>query len=173
MSIEKHENGSSLKWGSGKRYLQATKLKIVAEVEAGLPRPDAYLKYGIVASTLNQWLNRYASPAFNRRAKIEEVTKRKVVRAINEGRMTIKEAWISLNLTDGSSVRRWIKEFKRENEELPNSNSPSMHSVTSTNDPLVEELSNARLKIAALETMIDIAEQQFKISIRKKPGAKQ
>ena len=36
-----------------------------------------------------------------------------------------------------------------------------------------KELAAARLKIAALETMIDMAEEQFKISIRKKPGAKQ
>ena len=36
-----------------------------------------------------------------------------------------------------------------------------------------KELAEAKLKIAALETMIDIAEEQFKISIRKKPGAKQ
>jgi hypothetical protein len=34
-------------------------------------------------------------------------------------------------------------------------------------------LQQARLKIAALEAMIDIAEQQFNISIRKKSGAKQ
>ena len=32
---------------------------------------------------------------------------------------------------------------------------------------------SAKLKIAALETMIDLAEEQFKINIRKKYGAKQ
>ncbi len=36
-----------------------------------------------------------------------------------------------------------------------------------------KELADAKLTIAALETMIDIAEEQFKISIRKKLGAKQ
>jgi hypothetical protein len=36
-----------------------------------------------------------------------------------------------------------------------------------------KQLNEANLKIKALETMIDIAEQQFKISIRKKFGAKQ
>ena len=38
---------------------------------------------------------------------------------------------------------------------------------------LADELSQAILKIKALETLIDIAEQQFKIAIRKKSGAKQ
>ncbi len=36
-----------------------------------------------------------------------------------------------------------------------------------------KDLADAKLKITALETMIDIAEEQFKISIRKKSGAKQ
>jgi len=38
---------------------------------------------------------------------------------------------------------------------------------------LQQQLQEAQLKIAALETMIEIAEKQFKIEIRKKPGAKQ
>jgi len=41
-----------------------------------------------------------------------------------------------------------------------------------TND-IQKELMSAKLKIAALETMIDLAEEQFKINIRKKYGAKQ
>ena len=38
---------------------------------------------------------------------------------------------------------------------------------------LQEALEEAQLKIKALNTLIDVAEDQFKISIRKKPGAKQ
>lgn len=38
---------------------------------------------------------------------------------------------------------------------------------------LQKELEEARLKIAALNTLIDVAEEQLKINIRKKPGAKQ
>jgi TolA-binding protein len=38
---------------------------------------------------------------------------------------------------------------------------------------LQQQLQEAQLKIAALETMIEIAEKQYKIEIRKKPGAKQ
>lgn len=173
MSVNKDQNGGSLKWSNGHRYLHSAKLKIVAQVEAGLPRPDACLKYGMANVTLNQWLDRYASAGFKRRAKVSDQKKREVVRAINEGKMTVKEAQVSLNLADASTVRNWIKQSKKENRELANSNSSSMQCLTANNDPVAEELSNARLKIAALETMIDIAEQQFKICIRKKPGAKQ
>ena len=48
---------------------------------------------------------------------------------------------------------------------------------TNPSDPksieLEKALAEAKLKIAALEIMIDLAEQQFKIKIRKKSGAKQ
>jgi hypothetical protein len=38
---------------------------------------------------------------------------------------------------------------------------------------LRKKLADAQLKIAALNTLIDVAEEQLKINIRKKPGAKQ
>ncbi len=36
-----------------------------------------------------------------------------------------------------------------------------------------KQLEHAQMKNIALETLIDIAEEKLKISIRKKPGAKQ
>jgi len=38
---------------------------------------------------------------------------------------------------------------------------------------LQKQLSNSELKTEALETMIDIAEEELNISIRKKSGSKQ
>jgi transposase len=38
---------------------------------------------------------------------------------------------------------------------------------------LQEQLAHANLRIAALNTLIDVAEEQLNINIRKKPGAKQ
>ena len=40
-------------------------------------------------------------------------------------------------------------------------------------EALKKALEEAELKIKALNTLIDVAEEQFKIAIRKKPGAKQ
>lgn len=45
--------------------------------------------------------------------------------------------------------------------------------VPKTVEELQEALRFAQLKIAALETMIDTAEQELSIKIRKKSGAKQ
>lgn len=41
------------------------------------------------------------------------------------------------------------------------------------NTELKKALELAMLKVAALETLVDVAEDQFNIQIRKKPGAKQ
>ena len=40
-------------------------------------------------------------------------------------------------------------------------------------EALKKALEEAELKIKALNTLIDVAEDEFKIAIRKKPGAKQ
>jgi hypothetical protein len=37
----------------------------------------------------------------------------------------------------------------------------------------LKKLEEAELKVKALNTLIDVAEEQFKISIRKKAGARQ
>jgi transposase len=38
---------------------------------------------------------------------------------------------------------------------------------------LEKQLEDAQVKNIALETLVDVAEKEFKIPIRKKPGAKQ
>jgi cell division septum initiation protein DivIVA len=40
------------------------------------------------------------------------------------------------------------------------------------NEALQKKLEYANLQVFGLQTMIDIAEEQFKIEIRKKPGTK-
>ena len=49
----------------------------------------------------------------------------------------------------------------------------SSQDLQPTNEALKKQLEEAQLKIAALNTLIDVAEEQLKINIRKKPGAKQ
>jgi hypothetical protein len=44
--------------------------------------------------------------------------------------------------------------------------------LTTAVNPQID-LADAKLRVTALETVIDSAEEQFKISIRKKSGAKQ
>jgi septation ring formation regulator EzrA len=95
--------------------------------------------------------------------------------------MTVREARIAYNLKADSTIRRWQKELKQENTELAASNPASMDKKPADTKPaapaevkaLQKALQDAELKIAALNTLIDVAEEQLKINIRKKPGAKQ
>lgn len=49
----------------------------------------------------------------------------------------------------------------------------SQSDIEKQNEELLRKLEQANLKIAGLETMIDIAEDQLGVDIRKKSGAKQ
>ena len=73
------------------------------------------------------------------------------------------------------TLNTWLREAKQEENELVcfNPNDMAVKQINYSGIELQDELAEAKLKIKALEMMIDIAEEQFKISIRKKSGAKQ
>jgi hypothetical protein len=71
-------------------------------------------------------------------------------------------------------LNQWIRNFRNQSDELSSSNEVTMIEIKdSLKEEAGKELAQAMLKIKALETIIDIAEEQFKINIRKKFGAKQ
>jgi hypothetical protein len=94
--------------------------------------------------------------------------------------MTVRQAAVSYRVGT-SSVYDWLK---MENDDLsvtnttdllkkkPKGSSPAIP-LPDDVKALQEQLAYANLKIAALNTLIDVAEEQLKINIRKKPGAKQ
>jgi transposase-like protein len=86
------------------------------------------------------------------------------------------------NLPHFNTVTTWKKELKRKFGDdlvnvLPEESSPllkdQVEQADKRNLQLQKALQDAHLKIAALETMIEIAESEFKIPIRKKPGSRQ
>jgi transposase len=150
---------------------------IVEQIERGeLSRTEACQQYGMAYGTVSDWMRRYgSSSAATKRVQHSAVQQRQVACAIVEGRMTIHEAQAAHNLTCSATVRRWVRAYKQQNRELAalHQRSSDMLPAPDTTNQQDKALQEARLKIAALETMIDMAEQHFKISIRKKPGAKQ
>jgi hypothetical protein len=106
--------------------------------------------------------------------------KRWVVREIVSGRMSQKEAIerFQLNQKSGYSLLDgWIKRYhpsiavtlpvmsEKERQKL--------EALQKQVKELEKQLENAQMKNVALETMIDVAEEQLKIKIRKKSGPKQ
>ena len=177
--IKKHsKHPQSTRSNPHARFSKKQIQSIVLEIESGeLSRTEACGRYGMSYSTVTDWMNRYSEvSAKTRKVQLSRQQQREVARAILDGRMTIKEAQVAHNIAYPDTVRRWVRMLREENSHLalPQQSPSEMPLSDTTNDKQKEaELAEARLKIAALETMIDLAEEQFKISIRKKSGAKQ
>ena len=153
--------------------------EIVQAVEGGSPRFEMCQRYGCSKSTLVRWINKYGSAddqQFKRKVyKASE--KRSVLRAIASG-MSIKEARISFGVTNNAIICSWIREAEKENDDLGMVNPAPMakhvkNKETDEVKALREALAFEQLKNKALNTLIDLAEEQLKIDIRKKSGARQ
>lgn len=99
---------------------------------------------------------------------------RPIVRAILEGRLTRQEASVKCSVTV-NAINCWVKNYQQEEADLSVLKQDNMPTLAPppADTGLLQELEAAKLKIKALETMIEVAEEQFNIPIRKKFGAKQ
>lgn len=157
---------------------------VIAELENGLSRQAARLKYGIKDFTLEDWIRKFSSKAYREQtAKPSIQFKRSVINAVECGRLSVREA-AQVYKKETRTIVAWIAKSKRENDDLSASNTLTVETKPSQNTPeqaltadavkaLQKQLAEAQLKIAALNTLIDVAEEQLKINIRKKPGARQ
>lgn len=163
------------------RYDKRLILKVVREIEAGLPRKEANRIYGLGKSTLDGWMQDYGSPNYQQNIKRQcysNLQKRTIVTAIEQGRMTIKEAQTAYSIKTEKLIRNWLKQYKAEKVELCIVSEPKMAKkpkpiTTAQTEALQKALEEAEMKIKALNTLIDVAEEQLKIDIRKKSGARQ
>ena len=91
--------------------------------------------------------------------------------------LSLSEVAKKYQLKNEDVVRWFVRWYnKHYDSELSVSNSPPGAPIINAEKEvkdLQRELANANLKIAALEIMIEIAEQDLGIEIRKKPGTKQ
>lgn len=157
---------------------------VINELENGLSRQSARVKYGLKDFTLEDWIRKFSSKAYRElTAKPSVQFKRSVINAVECGRLSIKEA-AQVYKKETRTIEAWIAKSRIENDDLSASNTLAVEREPSQNTPeqgltadavkaLQQQLAAAQLKIAALNTLIDVAEEQLKINIRKKPGARQ
>jgi len=169
-----------------RRYDRPFIQEIVDAIEGGILRSAIVKQHGISRSVLCGWMQEYGSHSYHtsKRGHISLQQRRSIVRAIEEGRMTVAEAKLGYNISSIRSIIQWLRASKRENEELVSSNKTFMSNKVQNQQPdpdpgkmtleqALKELEEEKLKVKALNTLIDIAEEKLKISIRKKSGAKQ
>lgn len=108
---------------------------------------------------------------------------------IVSGNLSYSEAKSAYGIRGPSTIARWVKQYQNldvsSNLHPMNTTDSKTGSVTDNgeagksedlskrNNELEAALKMAKLKITALETMIDIAESDLNIDIRKKSGTKQ
>jgi len=183
MEVFLNEEGRPSRYPSG-MYAHWFIKKVLAELEEGIPRQEIRLKYKIVHNTLTYWIQQYGSAKYKNKIKrSSSELKNSVVRAILSGRMTIEEARIACHIKTAETIKIWVKDYQQhENTDLATPNLAELASKkttvrTSTEQEqikiLQQQLADEKLKVAALNTLIDVAEEQLKINIRKKPGARQ
>lgn len=166
----------SSRQGTRSNFDKALILDIVRQREIGASIRRLCQEYGMSEDILRLWMIKYGSSYFKSgmQTKHKPQQIRPIVRAILEGRLTIHEAAIKGKVSI-ATVRKWVKRFEQEDADLPVPKQEDMPppAQSPADSALHAELEVARLKIKALETMIEVAEEQFKIPIRKKFGAKQ
>lgn len=106
--------------------------------------------------------------------------KRWLVREIKAGRMTISQSLERFEFQSKdprSLIKNWLRHYPDDLEvSLPFMTDKERTKVEELQKRLRElekQLEHSQMKNIALETLIDVAEEQLKITIRKKAGAKQ
>jgi len=109
-----------------------------------------------------------------------KVEKRWIVREIQAERMSLgeaKEHLVSRSKNPEGLIRSWMKDYSSDIDfTLPlmtEKEKAKLDAAHKRMKELEKQLEHAQMKNIALETMIDIAEEQLKITIRKKSGLKQ
>ena len=112
--------------------------------------------------------------------KYTDTFKRMVAREALNG-ISCLELAKKYNLPHFNTVTIWKRQFRHQVEDMDSiktkpmskEDKQSLELQIKRNQELEKALSNANLKIAGLETMIDIAEKELGVSIKKKSGTKQ
>jgi len=106
--------------------------------------------------------------------------KRWLVREVESGRMTLgeaKEMVSNISKQPRVLINQWQSKFGGEIiltlPAMSEKEKAKLQAAHQRIKKLEKSLEDAQMKNAALETMIDLAEQIFKIPIRKKSGPKQ
>ncbi len=166
---------------SRKRNYQSLEVKrqAVESYEQGtVPVTDLLKQYKINHSTLWRWrkqLNQ-EKPIRQARPHHPQELRLRVVKQIITGAFTIKTASAHFGMSI-STLERWCLKYS---SQISGSTDPMAKKRANESTPeserirqLERALEDANLKILGLETIINVAEKDLKIDIRKKPGTKQ
>jgi len=115
------------------------------------------------------------------RGRYSEALKRQVVREVETGGISQSEASRRYGILGHSTVMKWCRRYgnnptyRTSGVRSRNMNEQEIELLRMQNEikELRRELADSRFRNTVLETLVDVAERELKIPIRKKYGAKQ
>jgi transposase len=157
-------------------FSKEQRIKVVQEIESGqLTRKEAMEKYNIVGhGTLNSWLLQYGSnPEGVVNKQYKKADQRLAAYKIITGESILDDIARSMQVARGT-VSKWVRKYKSDVQQKTSSavKEKLPARITHQEKDQQKEIEELKLKVAGLEMMIDIAEKELKIDIRKKPGTK-
>jgi transposase len=149
-------------------YSKKEKRTIVASIEKDeICIEDAAEKCSVHIDTIKNWIKLYSKIlTVTVKRRLSEETKKTIVRDIEAGVLTRHEAMRRFDVQH-KAIQEWMEKYSVYDEK------PQKSGYVVKNDKLIsKEIANLKLKVTALETMIDVAEKELNIDIRKKHGTK-
>jgi len=115
---------------------------------------------------------------WSRRGYYPEAMKRRVVSQVELGEISQTEANRRYGILGHSTVLKWCRKYGKQQSGRGAGTGMGEKDIEllclqNENKALRQELDDARFKNVVLETLVDVAERELKIPIRKKFGAKQ
>lgn len=114
-----------------------------------------------------------------RKSQVDIGLKRQVAKEYVDGTLSYQQLSVKYGIRR-ENICRWVQQFYPElsgqsqtGPEMTEAEKKELEALKKQNEELKKKLEYADMKAHALEIMIDIAEQQLGIDIKKKPGTKQ
>ena len=151
------------------------KEKIVEEIESeSISVKDAMTKYGVTGQTLKKWVRTYGKgeTITGPLLRLTNIQQRQIIAEIETGNLTILEALKKYKINE-STFYYWRKKYSNDIVSVKTTDNMKKNEESNPSSTESKQFEELKLKIIALETLIDIAEKEFNIPIRKKCGSKQ
>lgn len=176
------EKAEKFKHPCGRRWALSVKREAIEAIDAGLfTRVEVMEMYGVRTSdTIANWRKQLNRSTQHRRTFRESV-KRRIAEEVRSGLLSVEEAMQNYGILDPKTIPSWIARYDQDPKleqmvKQPKKEPDKGKEYASVEEELAalrKELEYERLKNLALETLIEVAEEELEIEIRKKPGAKQ
>jgi transposase len=124
-------------------------------------------------------MNEHIQNLLTQRQYSEDVKEEAILRVLFNGESAIDVAE-AMEIYSVSTVNLWVNAYRRKIEEglitlspMTEKQKQDLHALQQRNKELERAVKEANLMILALNSLIDVAEKDLKIPIRKKRGTKQ